>query len=805
MSWKTKIESASIFFFIIAQFVSSNASAAPRDGAPAEVLTDRERIEQLLNRKTLQGSSDLRSKRELEARYGAMTVDADGWLSLKDAASLSGPDLRSKQINADTCKAKCSRENACRAFSWNPSRDGECLQYFSQIFDYVRSEGSLLAFKQDKEVSENRSSSEVSQSKGNTIEVDGVGGKAPATPGANVPPAPNPEPTTVTPPAAVTPPAKIDLGRRVALVIGNGRYDHAVELPNPRNDAEAIAGKFRALGFTDVEELHDLNLVALSAALKAFGDRASNADWAVIYYAGHGIEVGGTNYLIPTDARLLDASHVEDETITLSRLLAKVEGARKMRLVMLDACRENPFAMNMRSVKGATRSIGRGLGSIEPTGGVLVAYAARDGQLAADGEGANSPFASAILDLLDQPGLEINLFFRRVRDAVLQRTGLKQEPFTYGSLPAEEFYFRPAQSIAAPSTPVGPLTIEAAQAWETVRASDDLTVLEGFRKQFGAANPFYDSLAANRIVALSDEANKRAGAEELAKVDTEAKRKEEQHVAMRAEEDRKARERSNSLPPGAHFRDCEDKDANGNFICPEMVVIPAGEFKMGSPTNEEERGSDEEPLHTVTIEKPFAVGKAEIAFIEWDACVVSGGCSNYYEVRGNGRFPATSMSWDEAKKYTAWLSSKTQKPYRLLSEAEWEFAARAGTETAFSTGSSITTDLANFNGGYGYGGGGKGIFRGRTTEVGSFRPNPFGLHDMQGNVWEWVEDCYNENYRGASNGGTVPKGDSCDRRVLRGGSWANWAADLRSANRHWDTSTNHHFLNGFRVGRTLDP
>jgi uncharacterized caspase-like protein len=225
-------------------------------------------------------------------------------------------------------------------------------------------------------------------------------------------------------------------------VIGNSAYRSVNPLKNPEPDSKLVAEAFRKLGFAEVIEKHDLSLIDLASELKAFGDKAEDADWAVIYYAGHGIEVGGVNYIIPVDAELKTSNHVDDEALPLDRLLAKVEGARQLRLIILDACRDNPFAQRIASAGGGTRSVGRGLGRIEPSGGVLVAYSARDGRLAQDGDGANSPFAKALVETLDKPNVEISLLFRKVRDKVLSETHGEQEPFTYGSLPAEELYFK---------------------------------------------------------------------------------------------------------------------------------------------------------------------------------------------------------------------------------------------------------------------------------------------------------------------------------------------------------------------------
>jgi uncharacterized caspase-like protein len=174
--------------------------------------------------------------------------------------------------------------------------------------------------------------------------------------------------------------------------------------------------------------------------LRKFEQEVRLADWAVIYYAGHGIEIGGVNYLIPTDARLAADRDIEDEAVSLARIMAATEDAKKLRLVMLDACRDNPFVAKM-SRTFAARSIGRGLARIEPETGSLVVYSARDGQVALDGDGAHSPFATALERRLLEPNIEIGKLFRLVRDDVLIDTKRRQEPFVYGSLPGEDFYF----------------------------------------------------------------------------------------------------------------------------------------------------------------------------------------------------------------------------------------------------------------------------------------------------------------------------------------------------------------------------
>ena len=253
---------------------------------------------------------------------------------------------------------------------------------------------------------------------------------------------------------------------------------------------------------------------------------------------------------------------------------------------------------------------------------------------------------------------------------------------------------------------------------------------------------------------------------------------------------------------GKTFRDCTG--------CPEMVVVPAGTFNMGSNASEESRGDDEGPVHQVTISVPFAVSKYEVTFSEWDACIAAGGCGGYRpddEGWGRGNRPVINVSWEDANEFVRWLSSETSKKYRLLSESEWEYVARAGTTGPFHFGSTISTDQANYDGDYTYGNGREGVYRGKTVQVGSFPSNRFGLHDMHGNVWEWVEDCSHSDYRGAPTDDSAwTSGGDCDKRVLRGGSWFNGPGVLRAAFRFWYVAGFRDSSGfGFRVARTLTP
>jgi tetratricopeptide (TPR) repeat protein len=234
-------------------------------------------------------------------------------------------------------------------------------------------------------------------------------------------------------------PSAPDAGeRRIALVIGNSAYAAVPALSNPPRDAELLAAVLHQTGFANVKRVSDLGREKFVEALQAFARDARQADWAVIYFAGHGIEIDGINYLVPVDARLETDRDVKLEAISLDQVLAAAEGARKLRLVMLDACRNNPFIPQMHT---ATRAVSRGLAPMEPATGTLVVYAARHGQTAADDWNGNSPFAAAVAKNLPAPGIEINKLFRIVRDDVLAATGGRQEPFTYGSLPGREDYY----------------------------------------------------------------------------------------------------------------------------------------------------------------------------------------------------------------------------------------------------------------------------------------------------------------------------------------------------------------------------
>jgi uncharacterized caspase-like protein len=267
--------------------------------------------------------------------------------------------------------------------------------------------------------------------------------------------------------------------KRVALIVGNSTYQTVPQLPNPSRDASAVANMFKDAGFDSVEVKLDVGNLEFKRSIRKFEAMADQADIAVIYYAGHGLEISGTNYLIPTDARLASDRDADDEAIPLERLISSTDGARRLRLVILDACRDNPFVRTMRRERmAANRAIASGLSKVEPTStDTLIAYAAKAGSTADDGDGQHSPFTSALLKNLTVPGLDVRLAFGRVRDEVMKSTGNRQEPFVYGSLGGETMALVP--QIAKPADPEAGARVDyelAAQigtreAWDSFLAS----------------------------------------------------------------------------------------------------------------------------------------------------------------------------------------------------------------------------------------------------------------------------------------------------------------------------------------------
>jgi uncharacterized caspase-like protein len=309
--------------------------------------------------------------------------------------------------------------------------------------------------------------------------------------------------------------------KRVALVIGLSEYQHVPRLPNPARDADAMALVFKTAGFDVVDNERDLGISDLRRVIREFSETSRDADISVVYYAGHGIEVDGTNYLVPADAKLSSDFDIEDETISLDRVLKALDSVRRLKLVILDACRDNPFAKSMKRSL-ATRSIGRGLAKIEPAmSDTLIAFAAKAGAVANDGDGQNSPFATALIKHIVEPGLDLRLAFGRVRDDVLKSTGNRQEPFVYGSLGGETMALVP--QTARPAD----LEAEARVAYE-------------FAAQIGTKEAWDSFIASHKTGLYADLARaqkgKLAAAQQTRIKADDARREAEEQAAQKAAE-----------------------------------------------------------------------------------------------------------------------------------------------------------------------------------------------------------------------------------------------------------------------------
>jgi len=322
--------------------------------------------------------------------------------------------------------------------------------------------------------------------------------------------------------------------RRVALVIGNSAYKSAPKLGNPVNDATLVGGMFKKAGFDSVDVRLDLSASEMRRMLREFAGRSRDADMAVIYYAGHGIELDGNNYLIPTDATLETDGDVLDETIPVERALFAVEPAKQLRLIILDACRDNPFAKTMKRTL-ASRAIGRGLAKVEPTSpNTMIAFAAKAGSTASDGDARNSPFATALVEHLPKPGLDLRKAFGFVRDDVLKATGYKQEPYVYGSLGGDDvpLVVRPAAT--------GP----QANPQEAIRRDYELALQLATRdgwEAFLAQYPdgFYANLAKGQLNKIGAEET-RAAAEQKARAAEQEKARLVAERAQKAEQEKVA-------------------------------------------------------------------------------------------------------------------------------------------------------------------------------------------------------------------------------------------------------------------------
>nr|WP_314960330.1 caspase family protein [Bradyrhizobium cosmicum] len=403
--------------------------------------------------------------------------------------------------------------------------------------------------------------------------------------------------------------------RRVALVIGNSAYKNAPRLANPVNDAGLVGGMFRNAGFDTVEIRLDLNASEMRRSLREFAARTRDADMAVIYYAGHGIELDGSNYLVPTDAMLETDGDVLDETIALDRALYAVEPAKQLRLVILDACRDNPFAKTMKRTL-ASRAIGGGLAKVEPTSpNTMIAFAAKAGSTASDGDSRNSPFAVALTDHLPKPGLDLRKAFGFVRDDVLKKTGNKQEPYVYGSLGGSDVPLVPARPAAA----AGP----QANPQDSIRKDYELALQAGLREAWEAflqtyPDGFYANLARVQLKKIAAEEDRTAATEkarlaeqEKARLATERAQKAELDkaaaAAKAAEEARVAAERAKQIEQAkaeAAERDRKAAEAAAAKSLAEKQAIEKAAAEAAAKQAAEKKAADAESRKVAALAPP---------------------------------------------------------------------------------------------------------------------------------------------------------------------------------------------------------
>ena len=644
--------------------------------------------------------------------------------------------------------------------------------------------------------------------------------------------------------------------QRIALVVGNAAYTDR-PLRNPVNDAQLMQATLRELGF-EVQLATNVDRRGLLGALREFESRARGAEVALFYFAGHGAQVGGSNYLIPLNAPIRSETDVPDEALDAASVLRRIEeGRARVGLVILDACRDNPYP-------GANRSSARGLARMSVPTGTIVAYATAPGSTAEDGTGTHGTYTAALARYLDTPGLDVKEIFDRTAQEVERVTNGRQRPREEiglrGRFVLREGAGAPALASVTPTpTPLpqgqtGGINLsdlereqQARQAWaqwqQRMQADfERIGALQAPDLRAQAWQRFLGTWAEDNPTTGDDERLREQARQGLAVAQREAQSQQE----ARAREEQRVREQAAAAQsaaarvPGTVFRDCAE--------CPELLVVAPGRFEMGSPASEVGRDADEGPVREVRIGYALAVGRHEVTRREFGrfvaatgyrteaerdvgerGCVVWSGSKWEWTAGRHWRspgfeqgedHPVVCVSWNDAQAYLRWLNeSAPGRGYRLLSEAEWEYVARAGrgsTRYPWGNDEGAREQCAWANGadevtkarvpGYNFRVANCSDWHAYTAPVGSFRANAFGLHDLHGNAWEWVQDVWHDSYTGApSDGSAWLAGGDQTRRVFRGGSWGDSPQFLRSANRSWSAPDNRSNYAGFRIARTFWP
>ena len=584
----------------------------------------------------------------------------------------------------------------------------------------------------------------------------------------------------------VSPP---NAGKRIALVIGNGAYTNAPALKNPPNDARDMAGALSKLGF-DVEHGIDLNQKQMKFMIRQFGQKLKAGGQGVFYYAGHGVQSKGRNYLIPVDAVIESEADLEDAGVDVQLMLNYMDDAQNgLNIVILDACRNNPFGRSMRSAEN-------GLAKVDAPTGTLIAYSTKPGSVASDGLGGrNGLYTAELLKQIRVPGVSVTEMFMSVRAEVVKQTNGKQVPWDESSL-IGAFSFNAAANNAGntskPSTRLEDAGVIEAEYWESIKNSTDAADYQEYLKEYPQGR--YAQLARLK----------------LRQMETAKNSQNNSSASMNAPMG--GNQPSNPTTDGAKAAPRVGTSVR-NQMGMEFVYVPAGSFMMGSSDAEVQAAyrdvkhylpneaklewfTSEKPQHEVTIRVGLYMGRYEVTQAQWQT--VMGSNPSYF--KNCGQCPVEQVSWSDAQEFIRRINTRSDDfQYRLPTEAEWEYACRAGTTTSFAFGDSLSSKQANFYGNEPYGNAAKGVYRKKTTPVGSFQSNAWGLYDMHGNVWEWCEDMWHENYNDAPSDGTawVSNGDP-SIRVLRGGDWISRGAGLRSVTRHKNNPSNWETY-GFRL------
>jgi formylglycine-generating enzyme required for sulfatase activity len=532
---------------------------------------------------------------------------------------------------------------------------------------------------------------------------------------------------------------------RYALLIGNANYpDAAAPLGPPPKNVRALADELRRSAF-DVDVKENLSREDMQRAIDAFKQKIRPGSSALFFFSGYALQTNRQTFIIPVSAQVWTENDIRRDGISIEAVLSDMNsrGAR-VKVLIIDASRPNPYERRFRTAPA-------GLATIDAPAGTLMISAVAPGRVI-ENEGETSIFVSELVKEMRSPSLTAEEIFSRTRIGVSRVSNGEQVPWVSSSL-VDEFYFGQSQArVGAASPPIDtrPPPPRPQPAPAPVRPAQPTAPPPAPPPQ-QAAPPPSPPQQAQREAAAPSRPDGGGGGQR----------------------------------PGDVFRDCRE--------CPEMVVVPAGEFDMGSNDIEFEK-----PIRRVAVAKPFAIGRREVTFEEWDQCAASGACTYRPEDRGQGRGerPVTDVSWRDAKAYITWLAQKTGQKYRLPSEAEWEYAARAGTKTAYWWGRDVGSRFANCR----ECGGNAGQ---QTIASGSFAANPFGLFDTAGNAAEWVEDCWNDNYRGAPKDSSAWTAGQCGQRVLRGGSFDSQARYVRSSSRFRYDADVRYYANGFRVVRDL--